>query len=135
MLENQYFLMRVLGGGRYQGNSMYASWPLRDYSPDAQARIRQTPALVRNLEMPLPEKRRLLDAYEHFDPLAQPYRKLDLIVLSKGDLRQYTHPEKGGLRLGWKDDTFEIWVSGRTGDVRAGIGLPMHGSDRAPASR
>jgi hypothetical protein len=115
MLENPYFIMRVIGGAKYQANSTYTSWPLDTYSPAAQARIAHTPILITNLEVPIPERQRLLEDYEHFDPLAQPARKLDLVILSKGDLRQYVHPERADLRLAWKNDTFEIWVPGKAG--------------------
>jgi hypothetical protein len=117
LLDNWYFLVRVLAGGKYLANSRYTPWPINDYSPDAQRRIAQTPIVDPSwhLELPVSERRRLLDDYAHFDPLTQPCRKLDVVVLSRNDLRRFLHPEKGSLSLVWSNDSFEIWVPGNEG--------------------
>jgi hypothetical protein len=110
LLDIRYFLMRMTGG-KYQANAKYTPWPIEDYSPDAQARIvRRTITESWNLELPLSERKRLLESYAHFDLSAQPYRELDVIVLAKRDPRQFLHPERGKLMLKWANDTFEIWV-------------------------
>ena len=120
ILENRYFLLRVLAGEKYLANAIYMRWPLQDYSREAQARIVRTSIVNEvNLELPLPEKQRLMDGYRHFDPLTQPFRKLDVIVLSKGELRQYMHPEKSKLSLKWSNDIFELWVPDQV-DMSAG---------------
>jgi hypothetical protein len=120
MLATPSFLLRVLAGLKYQVNSTYTLAPLHDYSPAAQAQIAhatlQAPLVM---AVSLPEKQRLLDEYGHFDPLAQPYRELDLIILSNNDLRRYLHPERGNLNLQWKNDMFEIW---RPKETKAEIG-------------
>ncbi len=63
------------------------------------------------LEVPMSEQRRLLDRYVHFDPSAEPYRRLDIVVLTRDHpIRQFLHPESGPLRLSWANDVFEIWI-------------------------
>ena len=118
LLDNDYFLLRVLAGEKYQANARYTPWPIADYSPEAQRRIARTSIWERlHLEMPTSERRRLLEAYTQFNPIAEPYRKLDVIVLLKGKLRQFFHPENGNLTPAWENDTFEIWLPGNDGAV------------------
>jgi hypothetical protein len=124
LLDNNYFLLRVLSGQKYQANARYTPWPINEYSLDAQRRVAGTSILERlHLEVPLSERSRLLDGYIHFDALTQPYRKLDIIVLLKGDLRRFFHPEKGNLSFSWENDTFEIWVPRKVG-ITEQRGLP-----------
>jgi hypothetical protein len=119
LLDNDYFLLRVLSGLKYQANARFTPWPIGEYSPDAQRRIAGTPVWERlHLEVPTSERRRLLEAYTQFDPLTEPRRKLDVIVLLKGKLRQSLHPEKGNLAFAWENDTFEIWVPRNENSVR-----------------
>jgi hypothetical protein len=115
-LDNWYFQLRVLSFAKYQANMAFTPWPLEDYSPEAQKRIVHRGILEGKMpELPLPERTRLMEGYAHFDPLQQPPRRLDLIVLSRGtDLRQDVHPEKGNLRLLWQNEVFELWVPGTT---------------------
>jgi hypothetical protein len=111
LLDSDYFLLRVLSGAKYQANAKYAPWPIEEYSPDARRRIAGTSVWERlHLELPTSERRRLLHAYAQFYPPAEPYRKLDIIVLLKGKLRQFFHPEKGSLTLAWENDAFELWI-------------------------
>lgn len=112
LLDHDYFLARGLSGTKYQAKALFTPWPIEDYSPDAQARIANTSITDWRLELPLSERRRLLEGYKNFDVTAQPARKPDIFVLSKDVTRRYLHPEEGNLRLAWANDTFEIWVPG-----------------------
>jgi hypothetical protein len=113
LLDNWYFLARVVSSVKHQANAVYTPWPIQDYSPDAQRRIASTPIMESfHLELPLSERRRLLESYAHFEALAQPWCQLDVIVLTKGQLRRFLHPEGANLRLAWANDAFEVWVPG-----------------------
>jgi hypothetical protein len=110
-LDNWYFLFRVLVGAKYQANRVYTPWPLQDYSPASRSRIGRLDLRTETVpELPEPERARLMEAYTHFDPMQQPPRRLDLVVLSAGNLRQFVHPERTNCELLWKNRVFEIWA-------------------------
>jgi hypothetical protein len=129
-LDSWYFQLRVLSFAKYQANIAFTPWPLRDYSPEAQKRILRRGVLAgKEPELPLSERSRLMAAYARFDPLQQPSRKLDVVVLSKGDLRQCVHPEKSSLKLLWKNQLFEIWLpEGSAITTRQNLVAPTHAS-------
>jgi hypothetical protein len=112
LLDEKNFLMR-LTGEKYQANDRYTPWPIGDYSPDVRVRIAGKPldSWWWLLELPLSERKRLIDRYGDFDESAEPHRKLDIVILTKNAIRQYMHPEKGSLRLAWVNDLFEIWTT------------------------
>lgn len=110
-LDSWYFQLRVLSFAKYQANLAFTPWPLQAYSPDARKRIAHMGLLAAKYpELPDPERARLMEAYTRFDPLRQPARRLDLVVLSASGMRQYVHPEKSSLKLLWKNERFEVWA-------------------------
>ncbi|MGB7924618.1 MAG: hypothetical protein WCF57_15360 [Pyrinomonadaceae bacterium] len=112
LLDQHYFLARVLSSAKYHANSKFTPWPIEDYSPEAQARITIAPIVEGwRIELPLSERRRLAESYQHFDPLEQPVKGPDIFVLSKDEMRQFLRPERGNLRLVWSNNIFEVWVT------------------------
>jgi len=110
LLDNNYFLVQILGGDKYQAYSLHTTWPLSDYSPDAQQRI-VSESWPHHLEVPLSERSRLMQAYAQTDGIQEPANALDVIVFNKDSLRPYVHPERGDrFHLVMSNQTFELWV-------------------------
>jgi hypothetical protein len=110
LLDNNYFLIEVMGLDKYQADADYTAWPLSDYAPDARRRIAAT-TWPFHLELPISEKARLMSAYEQTLRTPQTANALDVLVLDKDALRAYVHPEMGNrFRLAWSNGTFELWL-------------------------
>jgi hypothetical protein len=110
LLDQWYFLLRFMGGGKYMANALFTPWPLSDYLSVSQARILRDRSPWR-LEVPLSEKSRLITAYRRTGESQQNGKDPDVIVLDKDALRSYVHPEQTGrFALLLSNDTFEVWA-------------------------
>jgi hypothetical protein len=117
LLDNWYFVLRVLGCAKYQANSLFTPWLLSDYSSASQQRIALTKPLTNpsdawNIEMPESERARHMTAYHRTTEAHQSANGLGIIVLDKDALRGYVHPEgrAGRFDLLWSNETFEVWA-------------------------
>jgi hypothetical protein len=108
-MERSYFTMRFLTLGKWQASAAYVAAPIADYSPDQQARIRNTdrynPWAIR---LPISERNRLL---QHFAAIESTGTPIDLIVLADTiDFAGLPGPPAEQFRPVFSNASFRVWI-------------------------